>query len=92
MRRIVLLTGAIALAGCASGGPVQMSPGVYLLTKKSAGCGFTGGEGSKVALLKEAGAFCAQQGKQVDTLSADAQHGVPFARCASAEVRFRCVP
>ena len=80
-----------ALAACSSGGPVKTGPDTYYLTKKSAGCGFSGGEGSKAALLREAGEFCAKKGKDVQALDATAKNGVPFVRCASAEVTFKCV-
>lgn len=82
---------AASLAACASSGPVKTGANTYYLTKKSAGCGFTGGEGSQAALLREANAFCAKQGKEIETLDAHAKNGVPFVRCASAEVRFKCV-
>ena len=80
----------IGLAGCSSGGPVKTGPDSYYLTKKSAGCGFTGGEGSKASLMREADAFCAKQGKQAIIDKAQAHNGIPFARCASAEVTFSC--
>jgi hypothetical protein len=78
------------LVGCASGGPVPMGGGNYYLTKKSAGCGFTGGEGSKVKLLREANTFCAKQGQELETVEATSRDGVPMVRCASAQVQFRC--
>jgi hypothetical protein len=91
MRRIVLGLAVLALVACSSGGPVKTGPDTYYLTKKSAGCGFSGGEGSKAALLREANAFCAKQGKQIQTLESQAKNGVPFVRCASAEVQFKCL-
>lgn len=92
MKRIIgVIAVAAALAGCASGGPVAMGNGEYFITKKSAACGFSSGQESEADLLREANAFCAKQGKEIETIKADASHGVPFARCASAEVHFRCV-
>ncbi|WP_159082217.1 hypothetical protein [Rhodanobacter thiooxydans] len=91
MKTILFVAAICALAACSSGGPVKTGPDTYYLTKKSAGCGFSGGEGSKAALLREANDFCAKQGKEIKTLEADAKNGVPFVRCASAEVQFRCV-
>ena len=85
----VVISGA--LAACSSGGPVKTGPDTYYLTKKSGGCGFSGGEGSKAALLREAGEFCASKGKEVQAIDASAKNGVPFVRCASAEVTFKCV-
>lgn len=88
--KVLLLVSVIMLAACSSGGPVKMGHDTYLLTKKSAGCGFTGGEGAKAALLREANAFCAKQGKEIETMDATAKNGVPFVRCASAEIEFKC--
>lgn len=90
MRYVTLLILVVTLCACSSGGPVRTGPDTYYLTKKSSGCGFTGGEGSKAALLREANAFCAKQGKQMRTLDATAKNGVPFVRCASAELTFKC--
>jgi hypothetical protein len=90
MRKVLGLLGIILLSGCASGGPVPTGNGSYYLTKKSAGCGFSGGEGSKADLLREANAFCAKRGQRVKTREAISHDGVPFARCASAEVEFIC--
>jgi len=91
MKKIAMLSLACLMTACSSGGPVPMGQGVYMLTKKSAGCGFTGGEGSKAELLREANAFCAKEGKQIETLDATSRDGVPMVRCASAEVHFKCV-
>ena len=90
-RCALLAIAVVGLVGCSSGGPVKMGHDTYLLTKKSAGCGFSGGEGSKAALLREANAFCADQGKDIETIEAHAKNGVPFVRCASAEIQFKCV-
>jgi len=91
MGKVILLTASVALlTACASGGPVPTGPDSYYLTKKSPGCGFSGGEGSKAELMREANDFCAKQGKSMSILDAVAHNGVPFARCASAELRFRC--
>jgi hypothetical protein len=94
MRSFML--GAISVAvsvlvGCASGGPVPMGGGSYYLTKKSPGCGFSGGEGAKADLLREANAFCAKQNQKLETVEATARDGVPMVRCASAQVQFRCI-
>jgi hypothetical protein len=81
----------VLLVGCASGGPVPMGGGSYYLTKKSAGCGFTGGDGSKAELLREANRFCTKRGQELETVEATSRDGVPMVRCASAQVQFRCV-
>jgi len=83
---------ALVLTGCViSSGVVPIGQGIYMLSKKSAGCGFSSAEGTKADLYVEANAFCAEQKKQIETVNAIARDGVPFVRCASAELQFRCV-
>lgn len=82
---------ALVLTGCASSGVVHIGQGTYMLSKKSAGCGFSSAEGTKADLYIEANAFCTEQRKQLETVNAIARDGVPFVRCASAEIQFRCV-
>jgi hypothetical protein len=93
MRFSVLLNliSATILSSCASSGVVPMGEGKYILSKKSAGCGFSSGEGTKVDLYKEAGEFCAERKKEVKAVDAVSRDGVPFVRCASAELQFQCV-
>jgi hypothetical protein len=68
-----------------------MGESKYIISKKSVGCGFSSGEGTKVDLYKEAGEFCAERKKELKTVDAIARDGVPFVRCASAELQFQCV-
>lgn len=82
---------AVTLTACGSTGVVPMGEGRYIVTKKSAGCGFSSGEGTKVDLYREAGEFCATLRKEPKTIEAVARDGVPFVRCASAELQFQCV-
>lgn len=92
MKRIIVIAASVLLAGCfSSSGPVKTGPDTYYITKKDAGGGLVSGEGSKAKLLKEANAFCEQQGKQIQVVDAEAHRGIPFARIASAEVNFKCV-
>lgn len=90
--RLYALSVVVALvAGCASTGVVPMGQGTYLLTKKSAGCGFASAEGTKSDLYIEANDYCKAQRKEVKTVEVIARDGVPFVRCASAELQFQCV-
>ena len=82
---------ALTLTGCVSSGVVPIGQGTYMLSKKSPGCGFSSAEGTKADLYIEANAFCAEQKKQIETVNAITRDGVPFVRCASAEIQFRCV-
>jgi hypothetical protein len=88
--RIVILL-MIGLSACASTGVVPIGQGVYMLTKKSAACGFASAEGTMSDLYKEAGAYCATKGLEIATVEAIPRDGVPLVRCASAELHFKCV-
>jgi hypothetical protein len=80
---------SLALSACASTGPVSIGPDTYMLGKP--GDFFTlSGASVEADLYREAGAFCSQQGKQVQSLNAkDSDAGI--AQYASAEIRFRCL-
>jgi hypothetical protein len=90
MRKCVIVA-LVTLAGCASSGVVPTGDGVYLLSKKSIGCGFASAESIKADLYKEANQFCVEQKKDIRTVDVVANDGIPFARCANAELHFRCV-
>lgn len=88
--RSYLLLALLVVTGCSTG-VVPMGQGTYLLTKKSAGCGFSSAEGTKSDLYVEANEFCKIKQKEVKTVEVVARDGVPFVRCASAELQFQCV-
>jgi len=90
-RFIIILSTYMLASGCASTGVVPIGQGVYMLTKKSAACGFASAEGTMSDLYKEANKFCATKHMQVDSVEAIPRDGVPFVRCASAELHFKCV-
>lgn len=90
--RVIGMVAIVALmAGCASTGVVPIGEDTYMLAKTSAACGFRSASGTKAKLYEEAGAFCRKQGKTVRTVEVTGKDGVPFARCASAELQFKCV-
>jgi len=88
--RISVALAAILGCGCSTG-VVRMDGDTYLLTKKSAACGFASAEGTKSDLYVEANNFCRAQQKEVRTIKVVARDGVPAVRCASAELQFECV-
>lgn len=91
MRAFCIVASIVLMAGCASTGVVPVGEDTYMLAKTSAACGFRSSSGTKAKLYEEAGAFCRKQGKQVETVDVTGKDGIPFARCASAELHFRCV-
>nr|AQQ74495.1 hypothetical protein [uncultured bacterium] len=79
------------LAGCSTG-VVQVDKDTYMISEKAAGCGFATAGGQEADAYKKANEYCSSRGQQVEIVSTTAKDGVPFARCASANVKFRCVP
>lgn len=89
MKTLLAAILAIGLSGCASTGPVEMSPGVYMISKSSAAGAFTDLSKLKVRVIQEANAFASSQGKTVlpiKTSDSFPTHGFP-----SVEYQFRLV-
>lgn len=86
--RVYLL--ALALAGCAAQntGVVPIGTGGYMISKSDPMARF-GGE-VKVAVMREAEAFCARQGKSFTPIASTSEEPIVYHRAASAEVQFRC--
>lgn len=90
MRSLFFLTISV-LAGCSTG-VVKMDKDTYMISEKAAGCGFATAGGQEADAYRKANEFCAEKGMVVETISSDSKGGVPFARCASANLKFKCVP
>jgi hypothetical protein len=86
----LLAVAALLAAGCASKtGIVPIGDGIYMSSMQDYSLNYHGGK-VKAELYREAGEFCAKQGKRsvpVDDTSRDA---AAFTNYASAEVKFRC--
>jgi len=80
-----------ALTACGSTGVVPIGQEIFMISKTSAACGFRSADGTTAKLYREAGAYCAARKKELLTVSVRGRDGVPFARCASAELEFRCL-
>jgi len=91
MRYIFVVMVATLFAGCSTG-VVQMDKDTYMVSEKAAGCGFATAGGQEADAYEKANEFCAARNMAVETISSEAKGGVPFARCASADLKFRCVP
>ncbi len=91
MRLTFALVLAAMISGCSTG-VVQMDKDTYMVSEKAGGCGFATAGGQEADAYKKANKFCATKGMAVETITADTKGGVPFARCASADLKFRCVP
>ena len=89
VHRIVLVSSA--LSACSTG-VVQTEKDVYMLSHRSGACAFGSGGAQEADAYKDANAFCGTKNLRVETVSMEAKDGIPFARCASANLKFRCVP
>lgn len=94
VRRIivaVVLLGSFWLGGCTSGGGVvQVSPGLYSISRKDYTSGFGTFEGTKSSALREAKDFAEKQGKVLVVVSKHEEPGYPM-HPASIEYVFRVV-
>jgi hypothetical protein len=81
---------ALILTGCSSTGVVPTGPDTYMLAKTGGAPGTSGAEVT-ADLYREANAFCADQKKQLMTVTVTAQDWKPFVRLANSKLEFRCV-
>lgn len=91
MKSIMLAAMILALAGCASSGPVPLGKDTYMISKQSAGGIFVAASVVKADILKEASAFCTSQNKGFEVITATETNAIPFARQTSAEAQFKCL-
>ena len=89
VRIVIFSVALIVLAGCATNsGIVDLGGGNYVYEKEEFWA--YNGNSTKVEILKEAAAFCANQGKQMVVQSSDAKPYTPYSSYAGAEVQFSC--
>lgn len=89
MRISITALSLLALSGCATNsGIVDLGSGNYVYAKEDAWA--YNGNATKVEILKEAAAFCKNQGKQMTVQSSEAKPYMPYSSYAGAEVQFSC--
>lgn len=93
MKKLLILSAALLLAGCASTGVVQVGQNRYMIADSNS-MYWEGGSVMK-DIVKEGTEFCAKQGKQFELLEKktdDYQMGTIFGgtKKASAEIYFTC--
>lgn len=93
MKKLLVLTAALLLAGCASTGVVQVGQNKYMIADSNS-MYWEGGSVLK-DIVKEGTEFCAKQGKQFELLDRKTEdHQSGFfgggQRKASAEIYFTC--
>jgi len=79
------------LVACASTGVVPMDRDSFMISKTSPACGFRSAAGTRADIYAEANQFCSARRQEVSTISSTGQDGIIGARCANAELVFRCV-
>lgn len=82
----------VILSGCAKTQFYAMDDDTYRLTKNSDACAIGSPDGVKGDLWMEATRFCAGRREFPVEISASGEYGIPYLRCASAELVFRCQP
>lgn len=80
----------LVLAACGTTGVVKLEPGRYMVSVKNAKIGFVSAAEEKANAYKQANQFCAEQRKEVETISLETTPS-GLARQASATLEFRCV-
>lgn len=91
MRKILTLTAITLLVACSSG-VVPMEKDSYMISEKAGGCGFATAGGQEADAYKKANEFCSSKNMHVETISSEPKNGIPFIRCASSDLKFKCVP
>ncbi|MEX8519885.1 MAG: hypothetical protein AB3X44_15345 [Leptothrix sp. (in: b-proteobacteria)] len=91
MKALITVAAAVLLTACASSGVVQTDRDTYMVAMKNTGGVFGNIDKVKVDAYREAGEFCAKDGKVVETVSTTAEGAVPFVRMGGASVTFKCV-
>jgi hypothetical protein len=89
--RILILGTTMFIGACESTGVVPMDRGSFMISKVSPACGFRSAAGTRAELYTEANQFCSSRRQEVSTVTSTSQDGIIGARCASAELVFRCV-
>jgi len=89
VRGFLLAIAASALAaGCATDAVVPLGRDAYAISSPACGTGAT--ESASAELRRRAAAFCAQQAAELTSADARAKGGIPFLKCPSVELQFRC--
>jgi hypothetical protein len=79
----------LSLTACSTG-IVPMDAGTYMLARRSAQVGSGPPVRAQAKVYRDASAFCAQQGRLVETIKLDVDDGHP-AHPGSVNLQFRCV-
>ena len=88
MRALVLLP--FLLVACTSSGIVHMDRDTYMVSERGPTVGFSPPIRQTASVYRQATDFCAQKGKQVETIKLDQQDS-GLGRPANATLQFRCV-
>ena len=87
MRRGILISVALALAGCASTAPVRTADGTWMV---SARVPFSGQTGALDQAINKANALCASKGEVVKLVSNTSQECALHGGCGEAQIKFTC--
>ena len=89
MKKLIALALLASLVGCTSPtGIVPVGSGLYMSSKLGGMGTYSGGQ-VKAGLVREASAFCAKSGKEVQLVNSKSLDSVTY-NYASAEIQFKC--
>lgn len=89
--KILVLTLAVLVTGCASTGVIKMGENYYMLGKKDGAPGLGISLSNKAAVYSEANEFCVRQSLEVQVIREVVLPARP-AQLGSTEIQFKCVP
>ena len=90
MKKLIALAVVASLAACANTGVVLMDQHTYMISKDSAKFGGGISMAVRAEVYQEAGAFCAKEGKAVDTLDLMMLPGRP-GQLGNVTLQFQCI-
>lgn len=89
MRVLPIALLVLPLAGCGSNGPVPIGPDTYMDSGTAPWSWSSSGD-VESGLYREAGTYCANQGKVMQPLSQNGNNA-DFSHFAHADIQFRCL-
>ena len=89
--KLAICAFTLAIAGCASTGPIPIGKDTYMISKQSAGGMFVSASSVKAEIFQEGFAFCQKQNKVFQVVRSNELSAIPAVRMPSAEVQFMCL-
>lgn len=89
-QKVTVLAVVLSLAGCATPQVVPLGNNTFSLSKLSPHCAAGTAGAVKADVYFQAEQFCREQHQRLEIVDFEGKSGIPFVRCANAELTFRC--